>query len=274
MDTNPVILLRVTSVGPHERDLADQLASASDLQVAFLVDGRRGPIPVEARPVVALTDDAIDALGLYRTDDYAWRCGDYGVYLARAMFPHAEAFWVIEGDVRVSGDRPADFFSAMRSSEADLIVGHLSRATAQNNWWYFHGRGRNVTPYKCLFSVARISARLADVLVRTRRNQGLSYWRRVRWPNDEIFVATTAVKEGFGVSDINGIHGQWYWPEKYSYDVTIDGDQMPRDAKVQLLHSVRWQGRSTPRGLNADVPENYWPLRRRIATLLLPLLRW
>jgi hypothetical protein len=130
MSGEPIVLLRVTTVGPRERAFADQLADYSSMDVVYLPDGRKGQVPDEARPVIAINNPDLAQLGLHLTDDYAWRCGDYGLYLARKRFPNASAFWIIEGDVRFSGESPADFFLAMRTCDADLLAPYLRPASA------------------------------------------------------------------------------------------------------------------------------------------------
>lgn len=273
MRNDAVVLLRVSCVGVRERVFAEQLEVISSLTVAYLVDARKGTVPAESRPIVAIDNDRISGLGLHLTDDYAWRCGDYGLYLARRQFPNVNAFWIIEGDVRIAGEMPELFFSAMEHSRADLLVGHFEPAT-RDYWWSTHGRGRGVIPHKCLFSAVRISARLADALLQKRRQHARSRWRKAAWPNDEVFVATTAVKDGFEATDFNDVGGPWYSAASFAYAVTLDGDNLPAARGAQLLHSVRWLEDGEKRTLNPRSRDDRTRLTRRVAKLILPYLRW
>lgn len=239
MNGPALILLRTTRVGPRERAFADELAQGSGLDVVHLVDGRHGPVPDEKRPVLAITEEACHELALPLVDHWIWRCGDYGLYLAKAQYPNTPYFWLIEGDVRFS--RASDpFFATMAQSNADLLAGYL--APADRDWfWHPHGRGRDVTPYRCLYSAIRVSSRLVAAMLEKRQRHGRSPFRRTLWSNDEVFTATTAVHGPFTAKDFNDVSGPWYTSDYFEYSVTLDGDHLPEfGPRTQLLHSVRY----------------------------------
>jgi hypothetical protein len=87
--------------------MAEELAAASGQEVAFILDGRHPVKTFTPRPKIMLTADACSVLGLYCPSDFGWRCGDYGVYLARQRLPDVEHFWLVEDDIRIAGgNRP------------------------------------------------------------------------------------------------------------------------------------------------------------------------
>jgi hypothetical protein len=273
--TEQIILLRTTEVGPNERAFAAELALGSALVVAYLVDARRRAVPDQDRPVIRIDDASCRKLGLHLVKDYGWRCGDYGVYLARMQFPRASAFWLIENDVRFSRNPPTAFFEAMAQCSHDLLAPYFSPATSE--WHWFHrARGRHIKPHRCLFSAVRLSARLVDTLLDKRRKHSRSLLRRSLWPNDEAFVATTAANAGFVSADINSLEGPWYSQERFGYDVTLDGDALPCPGETtELLHSVRYGKAVTQRAMYmATDTEWHVRLRRKLGIRITPHMPW
>lgn len=269
-----IILLRVTRVGDRERAFADELEKGSSFKVAYLVDGRHGNVPSEARPIIALNDQSCRDLGLPIIDFYPWRCGDFGVYLARSFFPDAPHFWLIEGDVRFSCDS-APFFNAMAESNSDLLAANL-RISEEDWFWTDHSRGRNVVSYRCLYSAIRLSARLVDAMLDKRQAHGKSLFRRSLWSNDESFTCTTAMNGDFIVSDFNDVEGPWYSRDLFDYNVTLDGDNLPGSkTRPQLLHSVRYGSDITSRKTHPNFKTSWhFNGRRKIARHLLRHRPW
>ena len=269
------ILLRVTSVGYRERLFADKLEESSSLMVIYLVDGRVGNVPEEKRPLIVLNDKSCLALELPLVELYPWRCGDYGLYLARQRYPGISYFWLIEGDVRFSCHPATAFFQAMKQSKADLLAAYIRRA--EKEWyWTPHGRGRGVTPYRCLYSVIRVSSLLIDTMLHKRVSHGKSILRRSLWGNDEVFTCTTAINGNFLVLDINAVSGSWYRPSHYAYNVTLDGDNINgTQQSPELLHSVRFDQYVTKRSTH-PLFDMSWKLRygRKIAIKLSRHFHW
>jgi hypothetical protein len=234
-----MILVRATRLTPHALELADALASASQEAVAFVLDGRH-PLTVRtARPKVLVTEASCRALGLFCPHNFPWRCGDYGLYLARARFPGERHFWLLEDDMRLAGGPAADFFRFFEPhAGVDLLACRYARATA--DWgWYPYARARDVTPHRCLFGIVRLSARALDVLLEIRRSHSRRWARRKRWPNDEGFVATSLSQGGFCCRDINDFGRVFYDDESLSLTAPIRGESFsPRRGGVKIYHPV------------------------------------
>src|ERR1700761_6427725 len=129
--------------------MADELAVASGQEVAFVLDGRNPVKICSSWPIIMLTRDACSNLGLCCPSDFAWRCGDYGIYLARQEIPEVEHFWLMEHDIRIAGGRPSTFFAPFENSpQIDLLACNSRRASL--DWdWYFNASGRDVLTFRC-----------------------------------------------------------------------------------------------------------------------------
>lgn len=232
-----MILLRTSRVDATIEALADQFERASGEPVALLVDERGGVAKTERRKI-SLTRAACKALGLYLPPDFAWSCGDYGFYLARAQFPDETHFWMIEHDVRISGDA-ARFFAAWRArAKVDFVAAQIGPADS-DWWWRPTVTAADAAPRRCFFPVVRLSARAIDLLGAKRRQHARRPFRRALWPNDEGFAATTAAAAGLTMADLNDAGERFYDAETFSYTNIIDGAHVAeRQTGARLLHPV------------------------------------
>ncbi len=235
-ESHHLILIRTTFVSPRVAQLAEELAAASRLPVAFLHDARH-PVTIDTpRPTVPLTRAGCERLGLYCPDDFAWRCGDYGLYVSREAFPQADPIWLVEYDVRIGGNA-AVFFDFFRDKRADLLA--IDLRPAEKSWfWSSRTRSRDAVPYRCLFSMLRISGPAIEALLEKRRQHSRWLQRRALWPNDEAFSATTLTHAGFRCADINSF-GRTFYGDGFSYDRPIDGARFaPSSGEPRLYHPV------------------------------------
>lgn len=235
-----MILVRATRLTRPTVEFAEQLALGGGDEVAFLLDGRF-PVEVEVdRPIVLLTQGACSELGLFCPEDFQWRCGDYGLYLARKQFPEVRQFWLFEFDIRLAGGAGSkEFFDFFEDeSQADFLA--CRHGPAPKNWsWYHHANGRNVVPYYCLFGIVRISARAVDALLEHRLGQGRRSNRRATWPNDEGFVATTLQQKRFLCRDINGFGRDFYSEATLALFTKIRGEEFSSiEPTVKIYHPV------------------------------------
>lgn len=234
-----MILLRATRLTTEVAAFADELAAQSGMNVAFLLDGRHPVLVPSERERVMVTDLACRGLGLFTPPDFAWRCGDYGLYLARQLFPEERHYWLVEYDIRLAGGSPRSFFTAFAARpEVDFLACEFGAADP-TWWWRPTARGLGVKPHRCLFGIVRLSARALDHLVAKRRLHSRSVLRRKLWPNDEAFVATTLANDGFACADFNGFGATFYDGETLSLTTPIDGETFQPWAKgVKIYHPV------------------------------------
>ncbi len=269
----PVILIRTTSLDAETVAFGQALGHASGRPTAFLVDERKGPVSVADSfgPVgkVSLTIGACRGLGLYCPPDFAWRCGDYGLYVARHQHPDVEHFWMIESDVRFLGGDIAGFFDFFARIEADLLAGQIQAATP--DWyWSHHASARDCAPFRCFFPVTRFSARALDVLLAKRVEHSRRLTRRLLWPNDEAFVATTLHAAGLICRDFNDFGRSFYDLKSFSFENVIDGHAFTAEApELRMYHPVLF-GEAYARKLERlNAPRNLdTPTKRRIRRVL------
>jgi hypothetical protein len=266
-----VIVIRTTGLEAETVAFGHALAEASGRSAAFLVDERKGPVASAGGPVdkISLTAQACRELGLYCPADFAWRCGDYGLYLARRQHPEIEHFWMIESDVRFLGGEAADFFAVFDRVEADLLAGQIQAASPE--WfWSHHASARDCAPFRCFFPVTRFSARALDALLAKRVAQSSRLTRRLLWPNDEAFVATTLHAEGFICRDFNEFGQTFYARESFSFENVIDGQAFTAETPgVRMYHPVLF-GEAYARKLERlNAPKNLdTPTKRRTRRVL------
>lgn len=236
-----MILIRATKLTEITATTADELAAISGEDIAFVLDGRHPVTVTTTRPIIMLTADACSALGLYCPPDFAWRCGDYGLYLARRQFPDVQHFWLIEYDIRIAGGNPAIFFDTFaRKPEIDFLACNYRRSGT--DWdWYFHASGRDVQTFRCMFGIVRVSVHAIDWLLKKRVAQAKISSRRKLMPNDEGFVATTLSNSGFACADFNDFGQSFYDSKSLSLLNPVKGETFaPATSRPMIYHPVLW----------------------------------
>lgn len=233
------ILVRTSRVDPDALALARRLQQASGAPVTLVADARSGALDGADPDVIALSSSACQALGLFCPHDFAWRCGDYGYYLARRRYPTAQRFWMVETDVAIYGGDAAFFaFFAERASGVDLLAAQLRRA--EHSWfWTQFARGRDVTAFRCLFPITRLSGRAIDAALARRIAQGRRPLRRWLWPNDEALIATTLMNGDFVCRDFNGFGTTFYSDDSFFFGAPLQGERLQIDTcGPRLVHPV------------------------------------
>jgi hypothetical protein len=233
-----IILLRARERTARNELLASELRQASGCEVRFLLDERSG----ERDPgtdVLSLNHQSYAALGLYTPPDAAWRCGDYGLYMAWREEPTRPYYWLIEDDVRIAGD-VAEFFNLCTASNADLLCANLHGRSGGSSG----GRIRNqATRWRWDACSVRFACR------RRRSRQPMPSARaqpavvsQGLWPNDEGLVATTVVKSGLSAADYNDVAPDLWTSETYSITGGPHTD-VPTTGPPRLYHPVRFESR-------------------------------
>ncbi|MHB8287078.1 MAG: hypothetical protein ACYDD1_20710 [Caulobacteraceae bacterium] len=230
-----LILYRTHKFDPETRAFCEQLSAESGREVVCLVDETRCEVDVSPFRKLSITPAALRSHKLLVRPDAAWRCGDYGLYLARLAYPAVEHFWLVEYDVRIRTAEPlAQFFDHFSGVGADLIAPFLNERDL-TWWWYVAMQRRSEAVYGCLFPLLRVSAGLLDAAFEARRRQTRSPIYRLFWPNDESFLATTAVRQGFSVEDLNE-RGAFYTDASFSFERPWSGADLARAGADGLIY--------------------------------------
>ena len=273
------LLVRTADVSPAVLAFADDLEALSGHPTALVVDARAAGLNAVSRSTIALSRAACAAVGLYCPEDFAWKCGDYGYYLARQRFPQTRQFWMIETDVRFYGDEPAEFFRFFDGrQDVDFLATQL-RPAGHAWFWRQTARARDAQAFRCLFPVTRLSSRAIDATLSRRIEHGRRRRRRLLWPNDEALVATTLLNGDFVCRDINDFGRQFYSRDTFYFGRPIDGDRFqPDGGSVQLAHPVLFGASYAARLAKARAltPSPPW-LQRRLqwaANKLNAVSRW
>nr|WP_294506189.1 hypothetical protein [uncultured Rhodopila sp.] len=266
-----MILFRIRDLGPLNRRFAEELAAGCGDRFACVVDERFGDVDTAPWPKVSLTVPACEQIGLYCPDDVGWRCGDYGLYLARARFPDEPFFWIIEPDVRFGGAGSAAFFGMFRSdTSADLLVADL-RAADRTYFWEFMVAERGLAVYRCIFPLVRVSARAIDYLSAKRVLLSRNERRQRDWPNDESFVATLLKNNPDMICrDLNDFGSTLYDADTLSFWKPLDGDNLHmRSDLVTIYHPVLFGADYRAKVERVEAPQPDRRLTRRIRRRLI-----
>ncbi|HYZ24900.1 MAG TPA: hypothetical protein VE690_22370 [Rhodopila sp.] len=266
-----MILFRIRELTPVHRRFAEELAACADGRFACVIDERNGPADIAPWPKVSLTVPNCERLGLHCPDDVAWRCGDYGFYLARAQFPQERFFWMVEPDVRFGGAGAAAFFELFRNeTEADLLVADL-RPADHTYFWEFMITARDLVPFRCIFPVVRLSARAIDYLLAKRIAFARNARRRREWPNDESFVATLLKNHpGMVCRDLNDFGRELYNHDTLSFWKPFDGDalELSRE-RLTVYHPVLFGAEYRAKVERMEAPQDDRRLVRRVRRRLI-----
>ena len=236
-----MLLLRTHRFAAREAAFARTLQDESGYRVAVVADERRGVLDTQDWPKVSLSRPALAALGLHAPQDVGWRCGDYGLYLARARFPATRHFWLVEPDVRSTfADWGALLHPFEASPDADVILSGV-RLSSTDHFWHPTMRQHTAAVYQAIFAFGRFSARALDVCLAGRQRDRHTLWARLLWPNDEAFVTTTAALAGLSVRDINDFGRLLCTPDTFDFLPPHRGEALAQEsAEPRVFHPVLW----------------------------------
>lgn len=239
--TRTCLLLRTNRFGPMEQGFLARLRYESGFSVAVLADETAGTLDCGVFPKISLTRPAASRLGLYCPSDFTWRCGDYGLYLARHAMPEIEHFWLIEPDVRAAYADYGDLFRWFDPYPEVDMIGFDLYPSDPDHWWHATMRQRTGNVYRCLFGLARFSALALDVCLAERRRDLHNVWARLYWPNDEAFTSTVLVAAGLDVRDANEFGRTFHTAGSFSYWRPFRGEDFEASAHEGLVyHPVLW----------------------------------
>jgi hypothetical protein len=211
--------------------------------VYVLADETHGTLETDPLLKISISPGVVRDLGLPRPRDFAWRCGDYGVYAAQLSLPEISRFWLVEPDVWFSVPDIGPVFARLEALDADFLAPHLHRASRAHFWFPTMGwDGTEV--YRCSFAFCRFSAAAVDICLAERRRLARYLPARIMWANDETFVATTVGRAGLVLADINDglpICAPICTEESFGFAAAHRGETLaggPHDGLV--YHPVLW----------------------------------
>ncbi len=235
-----IVVVRTHVASPAALAAYDRYAALSGRPTVFCCDETAGPVDTGGRPKLSFTAGGLAAHGLRAEPGprgTGWSCGDYCHYVLRRDLPDFDRCWLLEPDVLLNLDRPAEFFDSLAVREDAFLAAWFGPADPSWRWAAAAGR-HYATVHRCLFPVTRLSAPAADHLLRARRALATSAART--WLNDEAFVASELMAAGFACADLNAT-GRVFWTERsFRWRPAHDAARLaaaPRDGL--LWHPVR-----------------------------------
>jgi len=193
--------IRTHRFGQAEQDLYRSLSHYFPQNDIFIVvDETRGVVDVP--PIynkIGFSRDSLNQLSLFGQDPkIGWLCGDYFYYFLHEHI-RADAYWLIEPDVRFTFKNVDEFFRLFELERADVLLTKFGRRQPQ--WpWYRTALQISDAVYGCAFPLSRLSGRAIELLLRERQKLSANLLEHdsagKNYPNDEAFVATASMKMG------------------------------------------------------------------------------
>lgn len=197
-----------------------------------------------------------------------WLCGDY-FYYAFLQQVNSDFYWLIESDVLFTFESTKTFFDKASLYNDDALLANFDICDS-HDYWYASGCLIYKEPYKCLFPLNRLSAKAIKLCKDERQRLSNEYRTKgafafthnpmvIHFPNDEILVSCTLIREGISVRSLNSI-----FPDNFSY---FGFDKWYSDSIAnlssfsnQVIHPVRSSKRIAERIINElvkDIKQHY-----------------
>ncbi|MYL98716.1 hypothetical protein GR702_13180 [Novosphingobium sp. FGD1] len=214
------------------------LAQTCEERVVVLYDDTTDPEGFRDVECVRVNAAVYRQLGLYVSDDFGWRCGDYGFYAARKQYPEIRFFWMVEYDVLFSFRRASEFFDRFKALEdAPCIIADFGPAPP--SWWWYRSKvlhDRKVSHF--FFPVSRMSSGAIDQLEAARRQLASTFdVQHDLWLNDEAVVAYLASERHLKATDLNAL-GTVYQKSSYRFDWPINSELIEGKILNLIMHPV------------------------------------
>lgn len=208
-------LIRCVAIDEESQRLAEQLEPWFGTHVYFVQDcyGEFGlPIQITGR-AIRVTRSFLERDGLPWFSKVGWQCGDFMFYAGAEALPQYDRFWMIEPDVYFNLD-VRDFFAQLEDVDVDFL-GSTFRESPPRGKWYPSGQALGAsTVWKSLFPLGRLTRGAITHLHAARREYSarsdiaslhLETSERRAYANDEVFVSTVLMRDGFSCQSIRGL---------------------------------------------------------------------
>ena len=117
-----------------------------------------------------LTYESVTALGLYvENETFAWKCGDYLLYLVAERLDDFDFLWIVEDDVFVAKSDRAAFFQELDGLDQSDLLGTYVEAAPAGWFWIPMVSTLYQDIRRCFFPLVRVSRPAIDFLLAERR---------------------------------------------------------------------------------------------------------
>ena len=153
--------------------------------------------------------------------------------------------------------------------DVDLLSSYLFPVDRE---WYWQRTIRNgsISVYRCFFPLIRISSRAINLCLEQRQKDRFSLHARLFWPNDEALVATTVVRAGLKVADLNSAGAPVYTENSFGYEPLDGDDGWFRGTANQVYHPVLYGNAYHARVARQAIAD---PFMRRVRRRLQKVMR-
>ena len=227
------IAVRCHQVGGIEKNLYLYLQEYFGKENTFFVintDSSEAKCPDGFNSVVFNHDVILSSQELLWGDNTGWKCGDYSYYALWHALSGYEYFWLVEPDVKFCSEKASDFFSEFESQNIGFIAPMFGKANT-NLPFYASARYLEAEPMSCLFPITRMKCTNIGAFFGTRKKLSEKFMKeRIPehlYPNDEIFIATVAMRLGIGCAPMNKLSSfdfaMFFSNEKAFLDEDVSG---------------------------------------------------
>lgn len=229
------IIIRCQSISYVERELADALTLATGYPVFFAINGQP-PADIPAQSVLPLNEASLEALGFVDLPgNWAWLCGDFCLYLARARLPRFSGYLLVENDVLGVGPAFAQLAALIEAQGHDAGAVRLRRHETPPKFSAALSQ-LGLDPHSgCIFPVAFASGQVIDQMAVLRKaclNNGIDK------VNDEAILATTVYQHGFRGADLQQELPDLFRPDSFDTNPPHLREAVLRDANPGFYRPV------------------------------------
>ncbi|QYZ70042.1 hypothetical protein [Neotabrizicola shimadae] len=206
-----IVAIRCRNIGAPERKQYEYLSRVFPDRVYFIVDNVDGGARLEpslSNVTIEMSRAAIEDLRLRSFKNSGWQCGDYVAYVAARALSF-DYLWIVEPDVAFTFTDPMTLFSRFEECDADLVGASLGKRPPR---WGWHASAANLVGKDNVFGVfvsfARLSRRAVCHLGLARSFHFTTIAADApgpEIPNDESFVASVLIRDGFSHRSIEDI---------------------------------------------------------------------
>lgn len=264
-----VIGIRTNEWSSLEQNLYNQLLQYFSAQEIFVVvDEMKNTVQIPKYiQKISWDSEFIKAHNLLDYNHFnrgiGWLAGDY-FYYALENKVRAGYYWLVEPDVGFSFEHLRDFFSVFEEYNDDALLAQFKGNIGEDHW-YRSAQLIADDAYKCAFPLSRLSHRAIGICKVERQKLSLLYREKnaisfmnnpigIHFPNDEVLVATTLMREGYKVRSLNDV-----MPNSFDYFTYHQWFSIPQKNLLQpldnIIHPIRPISRFTDR-ISNEILEN------------------
>jgi len=235
---NLEVLIRAHTFSAQEAFLADRLEDAFQSQVTFVTDDSAAVVATDRFAKIGITRRRVrELIGGRVLPQWGWQFGDVSYYAARAAFPDATHFALIESDVLLSEVGARRLAKVFAERTEDLLAPRLRRTEEPPSFskdLIALGRDPQVA---CFFPITRASTKALEYMQNLRRREREQPRLRI---NDEAIMANVAFDDGVTFANLSESASDIFDPDSFTLERTQLFEHLAETYEdVAAIHPVR-----------------------------------